>query len=78
VAVPTGPLNPKTLAFYVAISQVGLEMVAPIVAGLVVDYYLGWSPWGVVVGAVAGPVYGFWHLVVLLNRPPDSGPRDDP
>jgi F0F1-type ATP synthase assembly protein I len=58
----------KDMGRYVALSQIGMEMVAPIVAGLVVDHYLGWRPWGVIVGAVVGPVGGFVHLVHLLNK----------
>ncbi|HTU92046.1 MAG TPA: AtpZ/AtpI family protein [Gemmataceae bacterium] len=53
---------------YAALGQVGMEMVAPIVVGLVVDRYLGWSPWGVIAGAVLGPIGGFVHLVHLLNK----------
>jgi F0F1-type ATP synthase assembly protein I len=53
---------------YFALGQIGMEMVVPIVAGLVADHYLGWRPWGVIVGAVLGPVGGFVHLVHLLNK----------
>src|SRR5262245_49631269 len=49
-----GPTDPKKMARYLALSQVGLEMVTPIILGLVLDHYLGWSPWGVIVGAILG------------------------
>ena len=58
----------KELARYVTLSQVGLEMVVPIVVGLVVDRYLGSTPWGVVIGATLGLCGGFVHLVHLLNK----------
>ena len=69
--------DPKKMAQYLALSQVGLEMVAPIVLGLVLDHYLGWSPWGVLVGAVIGLVGGIAHLVQLTSKrnqkqPPES------
>lgn len=53
---------------YAALSQIGIEMVAPIVAGLAADHYLGWRPWGVIAGAILGPVVGLVHLVHLLNK----------
>src|SRR4051812_41248233 len=65
-------VDPKDLARYLAISQVGLEMAAPAGVGAVLDYYLGWSPWGVIVGAVLGLTVGMIHLVQLANRPVDE------
>jgi F0F1-type ATP synthase assembly protein I len=63
---------------YAALSQIGLEMVAPIVIGLLLDRSLGWTPWALVAGAVLGLVGGFVHLVHLLNRmdAKDSSPSD--
>jgi F0F1-type ATP synthase assembly protein I len=58
----------KDMERYVALSQIGLEMVAPIVIGLLLDHYLGWTPWALVAGAVLGLVGGFMHLVHLLNK----------
>ncbi len=66
------PPDPRELRRYFALSQVGLEMVAPIGVGLALDYYLGWSPWGAVVGAILGFVGGLTHLIVLVNRPKDN------
>jgi F0F1-type ATP synthase assembly protein I len=60
--------NPKELGRYFAMGQVGLEMVAPIVVGLLLDRYLGWTPWGVVAGAVLGLVGGLAHLIHLSNQ----------
>jgi F0F1-type ATP synthase assembly protein I len=53
---------------YVALSQIGLEMVAPIVVGLVLDHYLGWRPWALIAGAVLGLAGGLIHLVHVLNK----------
>ena len=62
-----------------ALSQVGLEMVIPIIVGVWIDNKLGWAPWGVIVGAVLGLGGGLWHLVVLLKRfeNKDSPPPQD-
>jgi F0F1-type ATP synthase assembly protein I len=65
----------KQLARYLAMSQVGAEMVGPIVVGLVVDYYFNCSPWGVLVGAVLGLVGGLAHLI-QLSKP--QGPQKKP
>jgi F0F1-type ATP synthase assembly protein I len=62
------PPNPKELGFYVELAQVGLEMVAPVGIGLVLDFYLHWGPWGAVVGAILGLVAGLAHLVAIQNR----------
>jgi F0F1-type ATP synthase assembly protein I len=70
--MPKGLPDPKELGRYYALSQIGLEMVAPIGLGLVLDYYLNWSPWGAVVGAVVGFAGGLAHLVVLMGRPKNA------
>src|SRR5947209_16068957 len=75
--MPRGPLDPKELGFYFELSQVGMEMVVPIVGGLALDYYLNWAPWGVVVGAVLGLVGGMAHLLAILNRQQQQERRQD-
>ena len=67
-----GPSDSKEMGFYIALGQVGMEMVVPIVVGLVLDYYLNWSPWGVIVGAVLGFFGGLAHLIHLLNQHEDG------
>jgi len=67
-----GPTDPKELGRYFALSQVGMEMVAPIGLGLALDYWLGSSPWCAVVGAVLGFVGGLAHLIVMVNRPKEK------
>lgn len=58
----------KELGRYVALGQVGLEMVVPVILGLGLDHWLGWAPWGVVGGAVLGLCGGLAHLVVMANK----------
>lgn len=52
---------------YFALGQVGLEMVAPLVVGVLLDSWWGTSPWLAVVGAGVGLVGGLLHLVLYLN-----------
>ena len=60
--------NPKDLGKALALSQIGLEMVVPIVLGFALDSYLGWLPWATVVGAVLGLILGLAHLVQLTKK----------
>ena len=66
--MPNAPRNIKDLGNYMALAQVGLEMVAPIGLGLALDYYLGSSPRCVLAGAAVGLVGGIVHLVAITNR----------
>jgi len=73
-----GPPDPREFGKYFAFAQVGLEMVAPIVLGMVIDNYFDTGPWGVTFGTILGLIGGVWHLVVLANRfdkSDSSGPR---
>jgi F0F1-type ATP synthase assembly protein I len=81
--LPISP-NGKDLGRYVALGQVGLEMVVPIGIGLAVDYYAGVGPWGVIVGTIVGFAGGLFHLVHLANklnaqdsRQDSKGPKKD-
>jgi F0F1-type ATP synthase assembly protein I len=60
--------NSREFGRAVALSQVGFEMVAPIVLGLILDHYLDWTPWGLVGGALLGLCGGLAHLVHLLGK----------
>ena len=67
--------DPRDVRRYMTLSQVGLEMVAPIGLGLAVDHYLGWSPWGVIVGAALGFSVGLVHLIWVVSKDDeDSSP----
>jgi F0F1-type ATP synthase assembly protein I len=61
------PLD-RTLARLMEIGAVGTEMVAPIVVGWVADYYSGWMPVFMIVGAILGLVFGIRRLIAL-NKP---------
>jgi F0F1-type ATP synthase assembly protein I len=69
-----GPGDQKDLGRYLALSQVGLEMVAPIALGWLVDDYFKTSPWGVIAGAAIGFIGGLTHLVRMTSpKPPGKG-----
>jgi hypothetical protein len=75
-----GVPDPQEIGYYFTLAQIGLEMVVPILGGLVVEYYLGGRPWGVIAGAALGLFGGLPHLLVLLNLQHDrdsSKPRRD-
>jgi F0F1-type ATP synthase assembly protein I len=71
------------MGYYFALAQIGLEMVAPIGVGLLVDYYFGSLPWATVICTVLGFVGGMVHLVVMVQRhdaeerrrPPGEAPK---
>ncbi len=70
--------DPKELARYYSLAQVGLEMVVPIALGVWLDSRFGLMPWCTVAGVVVGLVGGMAHLLVMLKRfekpgPPTSG-----
>jgi F0F1-type ATP synthase assembly protein I len=50
------------------LSQAGMEMVAPIALGVLLDKWLGTLPWLTVGGAVVGFVGGLGHIVWLAHR----------
>jgi F0F1-type ATP synthase assembly protein I len=62
------PPNSREMGYYFALAQIGLEMVAPIGLGLLLDYWLGWMPWATVICTVLGFVGGMIHLVVMVQR----------
>jgi F0F1-type ATP synthase assembly protein I len=63
-----GNTDQKDLGRALALSQVGMEMVAPIGLGMALDYWLGWLPWATITGAVVGLVGGIAHLVQLTSK----------
>jgi F0F1-type ATP synthase assembly protein I len=79
-SVPEQRPNPRELGFLITISQVGLEMMAPVVAGWLLGVWIDWHPWPLIVGAVLGLVIGVAHLVVLQDRAnkQDSSGKDAP
>lgn len=71
------PENRKLLARLLLLSQVGLEMVAPVIVGSMIDRWLGSSPWGVAVGALLGLTGGLIHLVILSKPLPGEDRPDE-
>lgn len=78
--MPDQPPSPRELGIYLTISQVGLEMVAPVGLGWLLDVWLGWQPWAIITGAVLGLIVGVTHLVMILDRnnKPDASRKDPP
>jgi F0F1-type ATP synthase assembly protein I len=62
------PSDSREMGIYLTLAQVGLEMVAPLIVGLVIDYYANWGPWAALSGIVLGFVGGICHIVVLSNK----------
>jgi len=60
--------DPRDMKRYMALSQVGLEMVAPIGVGLALDYAFHWLPWATVVCSCVGFVGGMVHLIMLARQ----------
>ncbi len=58
----------RETGLYFALGQAGLEMAAPLVVGAVLDYWIGWGPWGVVIGAIVGFVGGTIHLILMAQQ----------
>jgi F0F1-type ATP synthase assembly protein I len=67
-AVPLGPPNSKELRFYLALAQVGTEMVGPMLLGLLLDYAFGWLPWATVIGLIVGAIGSMTHMITMLQR----------
>jgi F0F1-type ATP synthase assembly protein I len=74
--MPKGPPEDRReLGYYFTLAQVGMEFVAPIVLGVLLDRSVwNWGPWGLIGGAVLGFVGGLTHLIMLANRQ-DGGRR---
>jgi len=67
----------KDLGRYLALGQVGFEMVVPIGIGMALDYYLGWQPWGAVAGTVLGFSGGLLHLILVVRKLDKQDTGDD-
>lgn len=65
--------DPRQMGRYLALAQVGMEMVVPIGMGVWLDNLLGWLPWLTVLGVILGLTLGLYHIVVLTNRDDVSG-----
>src|SRR5262245_55400609 len=76
--MPGGPPDRKEMGYYLALGQVGLEMVAPIGVGLALDLWFGWLPVATFIGLVVGFVGGLYHLVALVRKHGGEARRGPP
>lgn len=60
--------TPREMGYYMALAQIGMEMVLPIVAGFYLDEWLGTTPWITSVAAVVGFSSGMVHLILILRQ----------
>lgn len=58
------------------ITGIALEFVVPVVIGRWLDQRWGTSAW-TVVGALLGPILGFWHLLTLTGVLGGAGAQSD-
>ncbi|HMP01157.1 MAG TPA: AtpZ/AtpI family protein [Gemmatales bacterium] len=59
----------KALGDYARYSQLGLEMVAPIIAGYLLDAFVfGSEPWLTIAGAVFGLFWSLYRVIRLVER----------
>jgi len=73
-----GPPDSRELGYYFSLAQVGLEMVVPLVVGVVLDHAFGWKPWATLAGVAFGFIGGLVHLIVLVNRHDATGRSKPP
>jgi len=58
----------RELGLNLTLAQVGFEIVSPLIAGLLIDYFVGTMPWCTLGGIVVGFVGGVTHIVLLSNK----------
>lgn len=62
------PKDSRRLGLYMALAQVGTEMVVPTVVGLILDLNLGWTPWALIIGTILGMAGGLYHMMAILKQ----------
>jgi F0F1-type ATP synthase assembly protein I len=73
--VPDQPRGSRDTQSNLVLAQAGLEMVAPIGIGVLLDSYFSCRPWGTVAGVVIGLVGGIAHIVYVVNHQGEDPPR---
>lgn len=75
--VETDPTKPSSggMDRIIQGSQIGLEMVLPMLLGVWIDSRWGTSPLWLLVGLVLGQAAGFWHIMKLA-RSSGKSPKD--
>ncbi len=60
------PPPARPAGWYLALGQIGLEMVAPLFLGLWLDHLWNTRPWLMLAGIVIGFVGGLAHLIQMV------------
>jgi F0F1-type ATP synthase assembly protein I len=63
-----GPSSPDEIRSVGLIYVLVSEFVSPIVLGLLADYALGTSPWGLLIGVVFGLIVGGFGVTRLIRQ----------
>lgn len=58
----------EELSYYYTLAQTGVEIVVPIVAGVILDRQFNTTPWCTVAGAVIGPTAAIAHAIRTMNK----------
>jgi ATP synthase protein I len=61
-------VNSKSSVVYGAVLALGFSIVSGLLAGWILDRWLGTSPWLIVAGIVLGSVAGFMQFIRLMSR----------
>jgi F0F1-type ATP synthase assembly protein I len=78
VVVAEQPTHRREMGQYFVLAQTGLELVAPVGVGVLLDNYFGWSPWATATGAIVGLVGGLTHMIIVLRRIESRRAADSP
>lgn len=60
--------TPRDMGYYAALGMIGVEMVVPIVGGVLLDSWLDTAPWFTATTAVVGFAGGLFHLMAILKQ----------
>jgi ATP synthase protein I len=60
--------TPREMGYYLALGQIGVEMVLPTLLGYWIDGWLETTPWITIIAAVVGFAAGMIHLIVILRQ----------
>jgi F0F1-type ATP synthase assembly protein I len=58
-----------------ALAALGMELLLPTLVGGALDYYFGWAPWGVLIGAGLGLTIVLLHAIRRGNLDDQSPTR---
>lgn len=61
-------MKTNTTGLYYALATCGMEMVAPMIGGILLDNWLGTSPIFTAITIVLGFVGGITHMVLISNQ----------